>query len=99
MTETQNETSTADSGGSAAVLCSAFHSGCDGCQWRSAEAGIWCEMFETSPSHLPCAQHDKFETEREITRLLLKKAPGLLELMMLEADMARQNDKLRDAAQ
>jgi len=58
------------------------HSGCRGCQWRGANHGGWCYMFESEPSNLPCAQHDKFQIERDITQAFLRKHPEMLALLI-----------------
>ena len=55
---------------------------CNGCQWQSSKQGEWCYMFETEPSRLPCAQHDQFEVERQITQTFLRKHPQALLMLM-----------------
>lgn len=52
--------------------CSADAKGCEGCQYQGNEHG-WCYMFEDSPIRVPCAQHDKFEKEREANRIMISK--------------------------
>lgn len=56
--------------------------GCEGCQWRSGEPGAWCYMFDKAPKELPCAQHDRFEVQREVTQAALRRHPELLSLMI-----------------
>lgn len=58
--------------------------GCRGCQWRNqAASGDWCGMFSDAPDNLPCAQHDCFALEREITTALIRKNPALLTMMLM----------------
>lgn len=53
---------------------------CKGCQHqRGGDHGRqWCYMFETRPSTLPCAQHDKFTAERRVAASFFKRNPALL---------------------
>lgn len=68
-----------DGKGSDASTCSA----CNGCQWQGQPGGEWCYMFDDAPENLPCAQHDKYETERKMAAAILKKNPALFSLMAM----------------
>lgn len=59
---------------------------CEGCKHREDMEG-WCYMFRGAPDVLPCGQHDKYKTARDVTGRLLRKHP-ILFLGIVEA--ARQ---------
>lgn len=46
--------------------------------------GNYCYMFEKSPEHLPCGQHDKFAEARRLTGNLIRKNPAILAMMIRE---------------
>ena len=59
--------------------------GCRGCQWADKHSGGWCHQFKYAPENLPCAQHDCFTVEREITSALIRKNPAILTMMVMGA--------------
>jgi hypothetical protein len=59
--------------------------GCLGCQWADKHSGGWCHQFKHAPEKLPCAQHDCFAMEREITSAMIRKNPALVTFMVMDA--------------
>ena len=49
---------------------------CEGCKNRKTnDVELFCYIFKDKPETVPCGQHDKYEVERKITGMLLKKYP------------------------